>query len=798
MLRKILFIIIIIGNYHLLCPASSYSYGSNYTHPAITALAVDSLKNDGALDRYLKDEIDLKDGLGTPLIFHPEFVDAEMSKQVVRNNDVYGKKFRRQFPTRFDRSYTADYLMVSGSEAEDHPTERSQHHFHDPVSNSGLDNNYYGAGVIADFLALFYPSAEQGNVGRLFCSIVSLCEPGFNLDGTSAIDRVSGNTSGAYPVNYFAWPDTRRYFYNALTAKTKEEREHNFAMSFFSLGHSIHLLEDMAVPAHTRNDFLYDHIWHGIIHGSYLEGFAEEGRRAGDVSLIRDKITFRRVSDFWDNDGSEEIKGLAEYTNDNFLSEGTVFRKYDNPDWLDMVRYEIDAEDGKRDVVQYYRGRTTDGIEIAHLAASGLLAPLFNTMSVKERARHTAFLDPACYRDYTEILIPGAAAYVSGLTEYFFRGRIAVIKDGADGIKVKNVSAEPLNGGIIEVYYDSADTGMRTMLSSYVVSPDYPLQPDDVTETISIPSPDDNMERGRYIIVFRGRLGEENGAVIGKVYRERLLFITERNGASEVYAMSMDGGSVKKVISNTDADILYSHPAGSPDGTKITFHSNRENSDGIWMLDLISGSIKRVADGYWPSWSPDGKHLLYSKMTGLKSDIFIFSMDTNEEARITDDAYNNLWPAWSPDGSRIAYTSQRASKTDIVVMELSGKQVRNLTASLDNHDRWKPEWSPDGSRIAYEKPSKAVYGINEPWYVDVCILDIISGSEINVTNSEMDNSAQGIWNGTPAWLDKELIVIESNVSGESWSDLWVVDAYGGGFIKRLTDSDGHDGYPFVW
>src|SRR3989337_4088914 len=223
-------IIIIIGIFSILSTADSFGYGSNYTHPAITASAIDSMIKDGALERYLKDDIDLKDGFGTQFIFHSEFSDSEMMKQIERNNDVFGKEFRRQFPTRSAQSYTANYLMVSGSEAEDHPTERSQHHFHDPVSNTGLDNNYYGVGIFADFLALFYPSAEQGNAGRLICSILSLCEPGFNLNGTSAIDRVTGKTSGDYPYNYFAWPDTRQYFYNALTAKTEEERGHNFAL----------------------------------------------------------------------------------------------------------------------------------------------------------------------------------------------------------------------------------------------------------------------------------------------------------------------------------------------------------------------------------------------------------------------------------------------------------------------------------------------------------------------------------------------------------------------------------------
>ncbi|MCC7203420.1 MAG: PD40 domain-containing protein [Nitrospirae bacterium] len=775
----------------------SFGYGSNYTHPAITALSLNSLEKDGALDRYLRNELDLQDGLSAHFAFHSEYSDSGILNQIIRNNDVYGMEFRRQYSTRMGQPYAAKYLMISGSEAEDHPTERSQHHFLDPVSNSGLDNDYYGAGVVADFLALFYPSAEQGNAGRLICSTVSLCEPGFNLDGTSAIDRVSGNSSGAYPYNYFAWPDTRSYFYDALTSDTKEERDHFFAMTFFSLGHSLHLLEDMAVPAHTRNDFLYDHIWNGIIHGSYLEGYVEEGRAVNNSSSVSDRITFKRLSDFWDNDGTNSIKGLAEYTNYNFLSEGTVFKKYGNPDWVEIEQSDVVAEDGQIDTVQYYTGLTSDGIKIPHLAAVGLLNPVLSFLGSRERAGYTAYLDPASYRDYSAILIPRAAAYVSGLTEYFFRGRIAVKRDGPDSIKIKNLSTEPLNEGAIGVYYDSNDTGLRTILSSYVIAPGVPVAPGDETGEIQVPVPGDNVEPGQYIIVFKGRLGEEDGAVIGKVYSERLLFISQRNGASEIYSMSLDGGNQNTVLPNTDPEISYTHPSGSPDGTKIAVHSARGNSDGIWMFDLSSGSLNKVTDGYWPAWSSDGKSLLYTRKSDSKSDIYILNMETGVETRLTDDDYNNLWPAWSPDGSKIAYTSQRGSRGDIIIMDLNSRLAQNLTQSLDSNDHWKPAWSPDGARIAYESPSKVVYDINEPWYVDVHVLDINSRAEVNITNSDT-SSGKGVWNGTPVWMDNERIVIESNASGDAWSDLWVVDANKGGFITRLTDSIGHDGYPFIW
>ncbi|MBI5755630.1 MAG: PD40 domain-containing protein [Nitrospirae bacterium] len=802
MYKRLVFIILAIVILDILGIVDAIGFDSNYTHPTITRLAIGNIVEQGRIDRYLRDDIGLTDGLETSFLFRKgitgnEPINEEIDRQIERNNNVPGKDLGRVYKTRFEEPYTAKYLIISGSEAEDHPTERSQHHFLDPVSNEGLNNNYYGVGVLADFLALFYPATEQGNAGRLICSLMSLCEPAFNLDGTSAVERVEGKTSNAYPYNYFAWPDTRSYYYKAFTAKTKEERENYLALTFFSLGHSLHILEDMAVPAHTRNDFLYDHIWHGLIQGSYLEGYAESERMVEKVTYSADRASFERVADFWDNDGRLSIPGLAEYTNQNFLSEGTVFNIYERPDWVSIDRYEAIAEDGQKDFVRYYTGKTSDGIDIPHLAAAGLLHSAFEFIGDKERAKYTAYLDPYCYRDYSGILIPKAASYVEGLIEYFFRGRIAVIKDGPDIIRIKNISAGPVNGGVFEIYYDSS-TGIRTMLTSYEIAQGNPLMPGGITEWITLNQPSDNITQGRYIVVFKGRLGEEDGAVFGKVISDRLLFISERSGASELYSMGMDGDDTRPLLSNRDPAIMYTHPVGSPDGTMIAFHSNLDGTDGIWILDITTGNIRRIADGYWPDWSPDGGRIVYSKKVDGKSDIFIVDIETGGETRLTDDSYNNLWPSWSPDGSRIAYTSQREGRGDIIVVELNSMTALNLTASLDSLDRWKPSWSPDGRMIAYEKPTKIVYALDEPWYVNIYLLEIDTGQEINITNTDSSNTGFGVWNGTPHWIDNKRIVIESNISGEPWSDLWVIDASGSGFMQRLTNTPGHDGYPFFW
>ena len=45
------------------------------------------------------------------------------------------------------------------------------------------------------------------------------------------------------------------HFYEALTDINEEVRNENFREMCESLGRIIHLIEDMGVPAHTRNDF---------------------------------------------------------------------------------------------------------------------------------------------------------------------------------------------------------------------------------------------------------------------------------------------------------------------------------------------------------------------------------------------------------------------------------------------------------------------------------------------------------------------------------------------------------------
>lgn len=54
--------------------------------------------------------------------------------------------------------------------------------------------------------------------------------------------------------NQYSWTRGREAYIAALTAKDGTKRNNLFARTFRSLGQVVHVLQDMAVPAHVRND----------------------------------------------------------------------------------------------------------------------------------------------------------------------------------------------------------------------------------------------------------------------------------------------------------------------------------------------------------------------------------------------------------------------------------------------------------------------------------------------------------------------------------------------------------------
>jgi len=170
----------------------------------------------------------------------------------------------------------------------------------------------------------------------------------------------------------------------------------------------------------------------------------------------------------------------------------------------------------------------------------------------------------------------------------------------------------------------------------------------------------------------------------------------------DLYLLSRSGRVLRRL---THTKWEEREPAWSPDGRRIAFvRGSRDCGPGsdctievngpIWVMDASGAGARqltRVNDpGDYgdasPSWSPDGKQLLFNREG---EGLFVIGVDGSGEHRLVLDRAVR-WAGWSPDGTQIAY----ASKGRLHYLDLaSGKRTRDprLTGVYN-----KVVWSPTG------------------------------------------------------------------------------------------------------
>ena len=262
------------------------------------------------------------------------------------------------------------------------------------------------------------------------------------------------------------------------------------------------------------------------------------------------------------------------------------------------------------------------------------------------------------------------------------------------------------------------------------------------------------------------------------IFNTRIAYVSTSGGRfKEIHIAHLDGSEKFQVTNNHTINLS---PSWTADGKSVLYTSYKDRNSGLYLFELYSGKevkiTPRTGRYIGGKISPDGQYIAATLETGGNSNIVLLDRNGNAIRNLTESPGIEVSPAWSPDGKQLVFVSDRSGSPQLYVLDMANSKPRRLTYS-GNYNT-SPEWSPRGDRVAYTGRVGnrfAIFTIG------------VEGGEPRKLTAESADSEDPTWSP-----DGRFIAFSSNRGGKY--HLYVMQANGEN-QRRLTGSGGDDTKP---
>ncbi len=129
---------------------------------------------------------------------------------------------------------------------------------------------------------------------------------------------------------------------------------------------------------------------------------------------------------------------------------------------------------------------------------------------------------------------------------------------------------------------------------------------------------------------------------------QSILFVSDRGGSPQIYRVPVSGGSPERVTFSGTYNIS---PALSPDGRWLAFISRISGAFKLQVMEMASGTVTPITDtsaDEKPSFSPNGKMLIYATQQDGKEALMTTTLDGKIKARLAGQTGDIREPNWGP------------------------------------------------------------------------------------------------------------------------------------------------------